>query len=266
MVRVRLTYIISVVFLSLSIGGAVIFPGVSLAGDGGFCDKQFKTIENSGKYPTPENKIDKWKSFKDKCGKSGLYESRLGKLYSDAGINDEAKKIILEGISYNTKHDKELKFGLADVYVAQGKYDEAEKVAWQLKESYGDWFGGYFMLGNVYVIKRRFREAINVLNKANTLTDTMDGQLMLVLAYHQTDNHQKTIESMQSSLEFGDHPLTVRSAVISTAYSLMALGRLQGAKDILSVHQKKTVGSENDQNFIKAVMYLKQRISEAKKQ
>ena len=121
------------------------------------------------------------------------------------------------------------------------------------------------MQGNVYLIKRRVRDAIKALNKANSLTDTMDAHLMLVLAHHQTDNHQKTIESMKSAIDFDNQALTSRSAVISTAYSLMALGRLQGAKNILSAHQKKTVGSENDQNFIKAVIYLKKKISEAQK-
>ena len=172
------------------------------------------SIEKSGKYQSPKSKIFPWKSLKNKCGKSGLYESRLGKLYSEAGMNDEAEKVILEGISYKTTHNKILIFGLADIYIAQKKYDDAENLANQLKESYGKWFGGYFMLGNVYVLKRRFHEVINVLNKAKKLTDTMDVHLMLVLAYHQTDNHQKTVESMKSALEFSDHPLTVRSAVL----------------------------------------------------
>lgn len=261
--RFRLTSGISVVFLSLSMGGAVIMPSVSVAGDRGWCDQQFDTIDKSGKYPNPVTKIEQWKSLTGKCGKSGIYESRLGKLYSDAGMNEQAKKIILEGISYKTEYDKELKFSLADIYIAQGKYDEAEKLADQLQESYEDWFGGYFMQGNVFIIKRRFREAISALNKANSHTDTMDAHLMLVLAYHQSDNHQKTVESMKSAIEFSDQALTVRSAVISAAYSLMALGRFQDAKETLSAHQKMTVGSENDQNFINAVLYLKQKLSEA---
>jgi len=236
-------------------------PSMVEAADIDDCKSKYNSFISNNAY-TSNEKIKRFEELSGECSKSGLYEHQLAKLYFDAGRYDDAKKTLLSGLSYKTDFDKELKSDLVDAYVALGNYKESENIANSLITDYENWYGGYYALGEMRLLNRRFREGIEYLEKSNSLQSSQGAYLMLVIAYHQIDEHKKAVSSMKSAIEFGDTAFFNRGAVISTAYSLIALNRLQDAKAILAKHQKMTSGSENDPGFIRVVMYLKKKIDE----
>lgn len=255
------TTITDYLMAGVCVGLFAITPTMAADEVGNECESKYNSLELVGTLNLDE-KIERFKTLGEECSKSGLYEYNLAKLYFDAGRHEDAKNILLAGISYKTPFDKELKSRLVDAHVALGNYKESDKIANGLMADYGNWYGGYYAAGEMHLLNRRFREGIRYLEKSNSLQKSQGAYLMLVIAYHQIDDHEKTVSSMKSAIGFDDTAFTNRGAVVSTAYSLIALGRLQDAKAILSTHQKMTLGSENDPAFIRAVMYLKKKISE----
>ena len=71
--------------------------------------------------PKVEDRIRNWSALKAKCGNSGIYESRLGTLYTLAGQYDKARAVIEAGLALKTPYRKELLSTLAGVSISTSR-------------------------------------------------------------------------------------------------------------------------------------------------
>lgn len=228
------------------------------------CDDEFSNLYKQEELSNIESKLNRWGALSEKCAGTGLYESRLGHLYYEAQQYEKSKTIIENGLKLKSEFDKELLFGLADTEAMLGDLNTSLDIANQLVNQYGNWYGGYQILGRIYAHQQRFNLAIDAYEKSNSLEELAGTYSALVICYYHKNDHEKAITAMQKAIKLDNTQLAQRLAVPAAAYSLTELGYLDAAEDLLIQHQSVRPESKDDPVFARTVIHLQKKMDEKK--
>jgi len=258
--RVRLWSVLSVVWGTFAMNSVEAMASTTAKVD---CDAEFvRIMEDAQQYPDARSKTNRLESLGSQCEGTGIYESRLGGLYSEQGRYDDARKVLLSGLGRETQYNKQIRIALFDVEFRQQHLPKAEAEALALIKDFPDWVGGYGALGQVRLVQHRFQEGIEDLERANSLEPTSGAYTLLAMAYYQVDRPRDSAIAMQKALRIDKDALAHTQAVCATAYSLVALGHLPEAEDLLAKHLKVQPKAVNDPTYQAASALIEKRIQE----
>jgi len=201
-----------------------------------FCEDQFQALRNDANTDaTPERQLDRWKALKPKCDGNATYQLRLGGFNVEAGHLDEARIAFESGLKLGGS-EKELRLGLSDVEFRQGHLEAAWALASGLIDAHPDWAPGYSAAAQVQLVRHQFDEAIHNLEHANTLTPGSGAFQLLAMAYYQQRRPREAAAAMQRALKLDRSALKNTQAVCATAFSLVQLGHVPEADQLLKRH------------------------------
>jgi tetratricopeptide (TPR) repeat protein len=206
-----------------------------------------------------------WTSISVSCRGTGLYEYILGKLYINT---EEYEKALLEfdrGLEYKSPYMKELSLGVGDTYLAQKKYSESSKIYEEVTKQYPDWWAGYSYLGLAQLGLGDYKKASINLEIANSHMEQASTFRNLGLAYFYQKQFKKSYESIDRAFSLDEKILADRDAMLAAARSQIELGNYQLAKTLLKILLSKNSDLQNDNEFIRAVLYLKEKTTHNKK-
>jgi tetratricopeptide (TPR) repeat protein len=225
------------------------------------CDSEFGDLLNSGNYPDLQGKIQRWNSLAQRCAGSGIYESRLGVLYTEAGNFGKARNILQRGLELNTVYDRNLRVALADLSFRQGDLVASEQESLETIRRFPDFAGGYLILGQTYLATRRFPEGIQNLEKSNSLEKSASANIMLAMAYYQVRRPRDAVEAMRQAVEQDGAAIGHTQAVCATAFSLVELGFAPQAKELLEKHLEVKPTAADDPTFRQAIKLVATRLN-----
>lgn len=227
------------------------------------CESEFARIMEDGRYVQLGSKIKRWEALGPRCAGTGIYESRLGTFYTQAKRYDAAKEIINQGIAKKTGYEKELRLALFAVEFRQERLQESEMQALSLVKDFPKWAGGYSALGEVRLVQHRFLEAIDYLERANSLTPISGVYVLLAMAYYKVDRPRDSVIAMQNALKLDVEALRHTQAVCAAAFSLVAIGKLAAADDLLIKHLRVQPAAISDPTFQEASSLVAKKIQES---
>jgi tetratricopeptide (TPR) repeat protein len=201
-----------------------------------WCESQFISLmEDSKANPAASDKVRLWTALRPACGTTPLYQSRLGGLYVEAGDLGAARAAFKLGLKRKGS-EKELQLGIADVDFRQGKLDESLTRAKQLITTNPQWWGGYSAVAQVQLVRHHFDDAIGNLEHANALQPSSGVYQLLAMAYYQQQRPRESALAMQKALKLDRSALRNTQAVCAAAYSLVQLGHVAEADELLKKH------------------------------
>jgi len=224
------------------------------------CEKEWDEVLSSKSLSSYDSKIEYWKSKSKACGKTGIYEFRLGHLYTMSGQLSKAESAFNNGLSYKTKYRKELLSGLADLHLKKSDWKSAESTYKRIISEYPQWYNGYQGLGIVKLIKKEFKQSIDLLNKSNQLQATSLSYRNLTIAYHQIGDHANTVNSINSAFEIDSNIQSDRDAMLAAAVSYAKLGKYKVADGLLGMLLKARPEVQNDEQFIKIASFVSRKL------
>jgi tetratricopeptide (TPR) repeat protein len=182
------------------------------------------------------SQIDRFEKLAATCSGSGIYEARLGDLYSISGLPDKSQQLINSALSEPTGFERELRSSLATAQLLRRNFDGALATANALVADYPNWAGAYTSLGSVYMEMRQYSEAIPILEKANSLEEVSGTNLMLTMAYYTTGDYQQSALSLQNALRQDASSLKHTDAICAGSLSLLRLGHIDAGLQLLQKH------------------------------
>lgn len=221
------------------------------------CSLYFEEIKDDQRFPTIESKLKFFLAHKEKCGGTGLYDSRLSYLYAQIGDIPSAREALKKGLSTKNEYHTSLKYSMVDLWVQEGELDKAYQAAKQLVAEHGDWHGGYMLLAKITLMQQKFSESINYGKKANSLEPSAGVYVGQTIAYHQLDQHEEAVSAMMEAIKLDSRVLGSNSGTNEAIYSLVSLNNLKGASEMAHGRMLSDPHWDEDTTFIKAVNYLR---------
>lgn len=231
------------------------------------CDRAWEEIRAASYEPSVSinDLISRWEARQSDCGGTGAYEDRLATLYIYAHKFDQAETLISAALKLDTSDKRNLKLLLITIDSLQLNHDVATSRARELIEEYPDWAGGYQALGAEQLAQKHYSDAIDSLEKAlrrnpgKAVTAGIYSEL--TLAWYYLKNYRNAIIASQhagkmNNALFAREPLWV----MATAYSLVNLGYLKAAEDLLEKSAKLNPAIQKRNDFRRAKKYLDKKL------
>jgi tetratricopeptide (TPR) repeat protein len=231
--RVIASWVATLALMVMTNSAPVMSGGVARQAD---CDKQFADLfEDSNEHRTADGRLNRWKALAPKCGGTSIYQLRLGGLYVAAGQLHKAKNAFTLG-QEKAGNDKELRLGIADVEFRSGNLEASMAIARQLIVAYPNWPSGYSAVAQIQLVRHNFDDAISNLEHATSLGPTSGAFQLLAMAYFQQQRPRESALAMQRALKLDRGALRNTQAVCATANSLVQLGHVAEADELLKKH------------------------------
>ena len=216
------------------------------------CEAQFRSLMEDNKVDaTAERKLTHWMSLATACGGTSLYQLRLGGLNVEAGRLSDAKAAFLSGLKMGGS-EKEIEFGICDVEFRLGHLKTSLELANRLTAKYPEWSSGYSATAQVQLVERDFDAAIENLEHANSLEPSSGAYQLLAMAYYQQKRPRESARSMQQALKLNRGALRNTQAVCATANSLVQLGHVPEADELLKKHLELKPEDATNRTFLEA--------------
>lgn len=229
------------------------------------CEKEFAMVTNDAEYQDHSARIARWKSLESECGGNGQYELRLGALYTLANRDEEAREVLARGLRIKSEYAKDIRLSLFDLDLRSGRLAEAEREANALIAEYPQWRGGHRALGQVRLVQQRFDDSVAELEAANAIEASSGSNALLAIAYYKLHRYRESALSMQRALRLDRSSLANTSAVVAAAYSLVALGHVPEADDLLKNHKTVHPSASEDASYVAAVKRVEAAVAEQSK-
>lgn len=225
------------------------------------CENEWDEVLSSKSMLSIDSKIEYWKSKSKICSKTGIYEFRMGHLYTVSGQLSKAESAFYKGLSFKTEYRKELLSGLADLHLKKRDWASAESTYKSIISEYPQWYNGYQGLGIVKLINKEFKQSIDLLNKSNQLQATALSYRNLTIAYHQIGDHTNTVKSINNAFERDSNIQSDRDAMMAGAISYAKLGNYKVADGLLGMLLKSRPEVQNDKQFIKTASFVSHKLN-----
>lgn len=201
------------------------------------CEEHLRIVGDSKRFLAKADAITYLESVKAGCGTNQRFLSYLASLYFQNGEIDDAEKITLDALQ-RYPNNRQLLFGIGDVYLAKNKPDEAKKIAEGIIKSHPDWDGGYYLMQRALMDLRKFADSIPFGQQAlqhKTTNYSVYYLNIAVAAYH-----SQQLELCVSSVE---HALKIEPRVLKSAYgideAIYALDRLNRKREALTLAKRR---------------------------
>lgn len=222
------------------------------------CDSQFVALNAGDNRGDLSSRIERWKALAPQCSGTGEYELRLGALYTLANRDTEARKTLTRALTLKTDYLRDIKLSLFDLDLRSGALQVAEKRALELVSEFPKWRGGHRALGQVRLVQGRFEESISELEEANAIEPASGTYTALTMAYYKKDLYLESAQSMQRALRLDRAALEHTQAVVAAAYSLVALGHVSEAQDLLDKHKSVQPQAGDDPFYARAIETIRE--------
>ena len=228
------------------------------------CDEEWKQVLDDKRFSDIQRKIKRWESLAPTCGRSGLYESRLGALYTRGKMFEKAQTIIEQGLAQKTSYEKELLSGLADIDLIKQDWGRAGQAYELIIKKFPDWYDGYQGLGSVKLSQQNFIEAVKYLNEANKYQHHVTTYRQLTIAHHQLNQHEQAIKALNAAFEL-DQELIVkdRDAMLSGAISYTKIGKYKVASGIIGMLLEARPDLRGDAEIARIQSFVDKKLKEA---
>ena len=198
---------------------------------------------------SPPEEAGALEGLADTCAGTGLYEARLGYLYSLVGRTQEGERLLRAALETTTGFERELKTSLVNVLSAQARFDDAEDVALNLIADYPEWPGGFTALAGVLLVIGDYQGVVAAAEKSNAIAEDADTYLFLTMAHFNMRNYEESARAMQTSLRLDRAGLMHTDAVASGAMSLLAMGHHEAGLELLERHIELVPDAAESANF-----------------
>jgi tetratricopeptide (TPR) repeat protein len=142
-----------------------------------------------------------------------------------------------------------------DLHGAEGQFQ-------RLVKDYPNWAFGYIKLGVVRLDQRRFREAVDFLEKANTLEKNAFAYRCLAIAHNQLGEHETAVRAANLSYEMDPSLVSDREAMLAAAHSYAAVGKVEVARNLLAMALKAQPDIAKDPRYQQVANHLAKRSQE----
>ena len=176
--------------------------------------------------------IRRWVPLEGKCA-SGLYESRLARLYGLASNFAEARKVANRGLSLKTAYDRELLSAIAFVDMTESKLDESLHGYEELIRRYPDFVDGYAGAGAVLVVMGRPARAISYLDDAEKRGKRSDVYRNKAIAYVQLEKYDDAVKAFKDGYAANKYMAGDKDSMHAAAVAYAHLGKFQIAVGVL---------------------------------
>lgn len=207
--------------------------------------------------------IDTWGTMEESCRGTGFFEYRLSKLHIAYLEYTKASEWIARGLRYDTPYNAELSLAVGDIAMHQGDFVQAEAVYRTVTAAYPQWFAGFDYLGFSEFAQGKYDQAVDHLNKANSLQESADAYRTLTLAYYMLGNPEQAIDSLNRAYSLNEAILADRDPMIAGIRSYAEVGRFELSRNMLALLLREDPNIRSDQEFINAGYFLRQKMIDA---
>jgi tetratricopeptide (TPR) repeat protein len=234
--------------------------GIAATVNNNSCNQEWERVLRQ--FPRPQDRLREWSSLSAKCANSGIYESRLGTLYTIAHRFDEARRAVEAGLALNTSYRKELLSTLAGVDLSESKLDAALATYQTIAKDYPDWFDGYSGIGTVEMLRGKFDEAVRYLNEANKREKRAYTYRNLTLAYHQLGKNEEATQSINEAYKLDKNIVADREVMVAAARSYAFLGKYKAADGFMKMLLEAKPEARNDPEVVQTINYVSKKLRE----
>ena len=225
------------------------------------CEQEFTHLQTS---TTDVTKLTQgWIELGNSCQGTGFYEYRLSKLYINAREYAKATQTIESGLVYGTAFNRELLLAKGDIYLHQKDYATAENAYRVVTTKHPGWYAGFNYLGFALFAQGKHKQAIEILDKANSLMETADTYRTLTLAHHLLDNHEKAVESLNRAFSLDEDILADRDPMVAGIRSYAEIGKFDVSRNLLALLLNRKPEIKSDEEYLKAGFFVRQKMIDA---
>lgn len=246
-----------VLILAVSVANKCIAATEDLA----FCQAKF--AESQSTASGLGELIETWSAQEDRCQGTGFFEYQMSKLHIAYAEYDKAFAWIERGLQHDTAYNRELSLAKGDIALHQGNYGQAEAHYIEVTAEYPQWFAGFDYLGFSVFAQGRYQQAVDHLNKANSLQESADAYRTLTLAHYMLGNHEQVIDSLNRAYSLNEAILSDRDPMIAGVRSYAEVGRFDLSRDMLALLLREDPNIKSDQEFLHAGYFLRQKMVDA---
>jgi len=185
-------------------------------------------------------------------------------LMTSAGQIDDARRAGINALKQPLESTKEVFVALAQVELHADNFGLATSYAQRAVEADRQWFGGYTALGEVYLSEGKYTESVDALEAALDRRAGADVAASLSIAYREAHRYQDSVSAMQTALKGDMRTLRYTKAVAAAAYSLVQIGEVPAARDLLAKHAKLVPAAKEDPYFLHSVKVVADAMKAAK--
>ena len=224
------------------------------------CEDAFAKLPESASL---DERIAGLGALEEQCHDTGFFELRMGELYIRNREYSKASRIIKRGLTSNTPFDKELLLAKGNIDLHRKDYSAAEEAYRAVTDKYPDWNTGFDYLGFALFAQGQNEKAVEYLDKANSLGESAASYRTLTLAHYLLENHEQSIESLNRAFSLDESILADRDPMVAGIRSYAEVGKFDISRSLLSLLLNRNPEVENDEEFIKAGLFLRQKMADA---
>jgi tetratricopeptide (TPR) repeat protein len=142
---------------------------------------------------------------------------------------------------------------------------EASKIYEEVTKQYPDWWAGYSYLGLAQLGLGDYEKASMNFEIANSHMEQASTFRNLGLAYFNQKQFKKSYEAIDRAFSLDENILADRDAMLAAARSQIELGGYKLAKTLFTILLSKRSDLQNDNEFVRAALYLKEKTTHNKK-
>lgn len=239
-----------------------------------YCDDRIAASENSSSCERDVNKlrssgfeigekIAKSVALQQQCQGTGLFDVHMSELYIANRSYSKAMQAIESGLEQDTSFNKELLLAKGNVALHQKDYATAESAYKVVTEGYPNWNAGFDYLGFSVFAQGRNEQAIEYLNKANSLSESAATLRTLTLAHYLLDHHEQAIESLNRAFSLDEAILADRDPMVAGIRSYAEVGKFDISRKLLAILLSKNPEIKNDEEFLRAGFFVRQKMIDA---
>lgn len=225
------------------------------------CERDFIELRSST-FDVGEQ-IAKSNALKQQCEGTGLFEVRMSELYIAERNYSKAMQVIERGLTYDNSFNKELLLAKGNVALHQKDYAAAESAYRVVIEGYPNWNTGFDYLGFSVFAQGGNKQAIEYLDKANTLSESAGTYRTLTLAHYLLGHHEQAIESLNRAFSLDEAILADRDPMVAGIRSYAEVGKFDISRKLLAILLSKSPEIKSDEEFLKAGFFVRQKMIDA---
>ncbi len=208
-------------------------------------------------------KIDRWTGISETCAGTGFYEYQLAKLHIRNRDYRAADTVLSKSEGFPPPYDQYSALAKGDALLHQKNYESAEAKYRKVVDAYPEWSNGYSNLGFTQFALGRYQEAVVNLEKSISIQPSAIAHRDAALAYYSLNEYESAAAALNSAYSLNNDIVSDRDAMIVGVRSFAELGKFEVAKNLLAMLLQARPGMKEDNEFLKAGLFLRQKLIEA---
>jgi len=225
------------------------------------CEDHFGQIAQSSDETS--EKISRWKEYSESCAGTGVYEYQLAKLHIANRDYSAAEKVLSTSDDFPPPYEQYAALAKGDVVLHQKDYGSAEARYRKVVDDYPDWSNGYSNLGFAQLALGKYQDAVANLEKSISIQPTATAYRDAALAYYRLNEYERAAAALNNAYSLNNNIVSDRDAMVVGVRSFAELGKFEVAKNLLAMLLQARPGMKEDDEFLKAGLFLRQKLIEA---